>query len=499
MPETARRLEALARAAGNVLVRVEGDPNTKVTGVEYDSRRISGGELFFCIPGRVHDGHTFAAAAAAGGAAALCVERPTGAGLPEIIVSDARPAMARIAAAWWGNPADELVVIGITGTNGKTTTAYLVEAILAADGRTTGLVGTIETRLADEKRPGVRTTPESVDLQRLLSEMRAKKVDAVAMEVTSHGLALDRVEGLHFAASAFTNLTQDHLDFHGSMEEYFAAKRALFTPGRSDRGAVNLDDPYGRALKETVNIPCIGYGVAVGDAEVKAVDVTTGPRGSTFAITTPKGDVRIATPLIGIFNVANCVGAAAVALQTGIDLQAIEAGLGSVQSVPGRFESVDAGQPFVVVVDYAHTPDSLDNVLRAARVTTGQGGRVICVFGCGGDRDRAKRPLMGAVAARLADYVVVTSDNPRTEDPKAIIDAIVAGVVTAKAEGADAVMVDRAAAIDHALRAAGPGDAVVIAGKGHETGQDLGDHTIAFDDRAVAADALRSLGWESAR
>ncbi|MGH2729008.1 MAG: Mur ligase family protein, partial [Actinomycetota bacterium] len=378
MPETARSLEALAQAAGDVLVRVDGDPNTQVSGIEYDSRRISGGELFFCIPGRVQDGHTFAAEAAAGGAAALCVERPTGAGLPEVVVSDGRPAMARIAAAWWGNPGDELVVIGITGTNGKTTTAYLVEAILAADGRTTGLVGTIETRLADERRPGVRTTPESVDLQRLLSEMRARKVDAVAMEVTSHGLALDRVEGLHFAASAFTNLTQDHLDFHGSMEEYFAAKRALFTPERSDRGAVNLDDPHGRVLKETVTIPCVGYGVVAGDAEVRAVDVTTGAQGSTFAITTPKGDVRIVTPLVGGFNVANCVGAAAVALQTGIDLEAIEAGLGSVQSVPGRFESVDAGQPFVVVVDYAHTPDSLDNVLRSARVLTNKDGRVIC-------------------------------------------------------------------------------------------------------------------------
>jgi UDP-N-acetylmuramoyl-L-alanyl-D-glutamate--2,6-diaminopimelate ligase len=499
MPETARALETLAHAAGDLLIGVDGDSATQVTGVAYDSRGVRRGDLFFCVPGRVHDGHDFASDAAAAGAAALCVEKASGASLPEIVVTNARRAMAHISASWFGNPADELVVIGITGTNGKTTTAYLIESILVADGRTTGLIGTVETRFGQQRRPGLRTTPESLDLQRLLSEMRAAGVDSVAMEVTSHGLALERVEGIRFAAAAFTNLTQDHLDFHSSMEDYFDAKRSLFVPGRTDKGAVNIDDTYGRSLKETVAIPCIGYGVLAADAEVRASDVKTRHNGSVFAITTPKGEIHVSTALVGDFNVSNCVAAAAVALQAGVDLGAIETGLASITSVPGRFESVAEGQPFAVVVDYAHTPDSLDNVLTAARGLADKKGRVICVFGCGGDRDRAKRPLMGAAAARRADYVIVTSDNPRSEDPQTIIGEVLEGVVAIRAEGADAVLVDRASAIEHALRAAVSGDVVVIAGKGHETGQQFADRTIPFDDRAKAREVLRSLGRETAR
>ena len=489
MPTPRRRaLSELGGAAGDLLVRVDSD--AEVSGLAYDSSKVSPGDLFFCIPGARADGHDFAAAAAEAGAAALCVERPVDAGLPAIVVSDARRALGRLAAAFYGDPAEKLLLLGVTGTNGKTTTAFLIDAILRADGRTTGLVGTIETRIAGTARPGVRTTPESLDLHALFAEMTGAGVDSVAMEVTSHALALHRVEGLRFAAAAFTNLTQDHLDFHDSMEDYFEAKRRLFTSERLERGAVNADEVYGRRLLETSDVPCVGFGTGP-EADVRAIDVELGPAGSTFQIRTPKGEIAVTSSLAGSFNVSNCLAAAATCLQAGIGLEAIERGLSSGTSVPGRFESIDSGQDFSVVVDYAHTPDSLDNVLRAARgLAERGGGRVIALFGCGGDRDRSKRPLMGTVAARLADFVVVTSDNPRSEDPAAILDAILEGVVAEKPGGADVVDVDRRAAITVAIEAARAGDVVVIAGKGHETGQEFRDHTIPFDDRVVAREVL---------
>lgn len=496
------RLGALAEAAGDLLGGVTEASETEITGLSYDSRRAAPGHLFFCIPGTVADGHEFAAAAAAAGAAALVVERPTGTGLPEIQVSDARRAMARIAAEFYGRPAADMILIGVTGTNGKTTTAYLLESILAAAGHATGLIGTIETRIAGDRRPGVRTTPESLDLQALFAEMRAAGTGAVAMEVTSHALVLHRVEGVRYAAAAFTNLTQDHLDFHSGMEDYFEAKRSLFVPERTDHGAVNIDDPWGRKLLDGATIPTLGFGIAE-DATVRASDVTLRSDGSSFVMTTPEGQVTISTPLAGAFNVYNCLAAAAAALGAGISLDVIERGIAELSTVPGRFESISAGQPFAVIVDYAHTPDSLDNVLRAARRLVGVGGaggkkgRVLCVFGCGGDRDRSKRPLMGSVAAALADYTVVTSDNPRSEDPVAIIDEILEGVIAESPDGADAVLPDRKDAIDHALREAGAGDVVVIAGKGHETGQQFADRTIPFDDRDEARAALGLIGWES--
>jgi UDP-N-acetylmuramoyl-L-alanyl-D-glutamate--2,6-diaminopimelate ligase len=492
MPTPRRKpLAVLGDAAGDLLVEVEGSAD--VTGLAYDSAQVAPGDLFFCVPGTRSDGHDFAAAAAAAGAAALCVERPVDVRLPAIRVRDARRAMGRTAAAFYEHPADELLLLGVTGTNGKTTTAFLIDAILRADGRTTGLIGTIETRIGDAVRPGVRTTPESLDLHALFAEMVAAGVDSVAMEVTSHALALHRVEGLRFAAAAFTNLTQDHLDFHDGMEDYFEAKRRLFLRERLERGAINADEVYGRRLMEVTDVPCVGFGLGAS-AEVRATEVELGVAGSRFRISTPKGDVAVESTLAGSFNVSNCLAAAATCLQAGIGLEAIERGLSSDVSVPGRFESVDAGQPFSVVVDYAHTPDSLDNVLRAARGLAERGdGRVIAVFGCGGDRDRGKRPLMGAVAARLADTVVVTSDNPRSEDPAAIVDEILEGVVAEKAEGPDAVHVDRREAIEFAVRAARPGDVVVIAGKGHETGQEFRDRTVPFDDRTVAREVLREV------
>ena len=487
-------LGSLSASATDLYVDLFGDASTPISGVSFDSREVTDGDLFFCVPGTSTDGHRFGPEAVAAGAAALCVERRLDLEVPQLVVADVRRAMGRISAAFFGSPSEPLTILGVTGTNGKTTTAFLLESILRADGHKTGLIGTIETRVGDRVKPGLRTTPESLDLQRLFAEMVEEGVTAAAMEVTSHALVLGRVEAVQLSAAAFTNLSQDHLDFHSGMEDYFQAKASLFTPERIERGATNVDDEYGRRLL-SAEVPMLGFGVST-DAQVRAEDVAFEPTGSRFTVKTPKGDMDVGTNLIGGFNVSNCLAATAVALQAGIGLDAIEHGLRSLAAVPGRFESIDAGQPFSVVVDYAHTPDSLDNVLRAARGATRE-GRVLCVFGCGGDRDRGKRPLMGAVASQLADVVVVTSDNPRSEDPHAILDQILEGVIAHRAEGPDVVTADRAEAIHEALSRAKAGDVVVIAGKGHETGQQFADHTIPFDDRDVALSVLGELGWSA--
>ncbi|MFN2526645.1 MAG: UDP-N-acetylmuramoyl-L-alanyl-D-glutamate--2,6-diaminopimelate ligase [Actinomycetota bacterium] len=493
-------IDALSAAARDLFIEVRGPRETQVRGLTRDSTAVKPGDMYFCVPGAKSDGHQFAGAAIARGAVALCVQRglDLDPAVTQVVVSDVRRSMGRIGARFWGEPASRMLMLGITGTNGKTTTTYLLNSILEAAGRTTGLIGTVETRIAGRELAGVRTTPDALDLQKLLAEMSSSGVDAVTMEVTSHGLVLNRVEGLHFAVAAFTNLSQDHLDFHAGMEDYFAAKRSLFTPSFAARGAVNGDDPYGRILLREADIPCVAFGTG-DDAAVRAEDVTSDSRGSEFLISHPTGEIKIKTPLIGVFNVSNCLAAAATALQAGVEAGPIEAGIAALKAVPGRFEPVDAGQPFAVVVDYAHTPDSLDNVLRAARrFVAPRGGRVLCTFGCGGDRDRAKRPLMGAVAGRLADFVVVTSDNPRSEDPQSIVDAIVEGVIAEVPEGPADIEVDRRAAIGRVLSEARPHDIVVLAGKGHETGQEFADYTIPFDDRLVAAEELAALGWGKA-
>lgn len=490
---TAVSVERIARAAHDYVARVVGDPSIAVTDVVYDARAVTPGTLFCAIPGQVTDGHLFIPEALDRGAAALMVSRSVEMPVPQIVVSDPRRAMALAAAEFAGRPADHMTMLGVTGTNGKTTTAYLLATILEKTGHKTGLIGTVETRIGDRARPGVRTTPESVDLQKLLAEMRAAAVTAVAMEVTSHGLALGRIEGLRFAAAGFTNLSQDHLDFHASMDDYFAAKSSLFDPARVRAGAINIDDPYGEKLIANATVPCIGFGLST-QADVRATDVRLGPANTSFTLVTPKDSVAVNNPLVGHFNVINCLAAAAISLQAEIHLDAIVAGLNEAPSIPGRFESIDRGQPFTVVVDYAHTPDSLDNVLAAARPLADlHGGRVLVAFGCGGDRDRAKRPLMGTAAARRADIVVVTSDNPRSEDPDAIIGEIIEGVIAARSNGPDHVDADRRNAIEWVLRAARPGDIVVIAGKGHETGQTFADLTIPFDDRVVAGELLEHL------
>jgi UDP-N-acetylmuramoyl-L-alanyl-D-glutamate--2,6-diaminopimelate ligase len=473
--------------------------DAEISALAYDNRRAGPGTLFFCVPGLSRDGHDFAPDAVARGAVALVVERPLGLGVPEVVVESVRAAMGPAAARFHGDPTAELDVVGITGTNGKTTTAFLVRALLEAAGRQCGLLGTVTSFVGGVERPVERTTAEAIDLQRDFRAMRDGGDVACAMEVSSHALRLGRADAIHFAAAIFTNLTQDHLDFHPTMEDYFLAKRALFMVF-PETTIVNVDDPYGRRLADEL---CAAGRSPLTfalerEAAYRAVDVDSGFGGSTFAALTPEGPIALSTPLPGRFNVANVLGAVAAVHALGVPLETIAAALPRAGRVPGRFEPVDEGQPFAVLVDYAHTPDSLENVLRAARPLTR--GRLWCVFGCGGDRDRGKRPLMGEIAARLADRVVVTSDNPRSEPPEAIVEEVLAGIAADRRAERVVAEVDRRAAIAQALAAASAGDVVVIAGKGHEQGQELaGGEKIPFDDVTVAREALRAAAEAAAR
>jgi UDP-N-acetylmuramoyl-L-alanyl-D-glutamate--2,6-diaminopimelate ligase len=465
--------EVLGAAARDV-------PPVDVTALAYDNRLVTPGTLFFCVPGFTRDGHDFAPDAIARGASALVVERPLGLGVPEVRVGDVRAAMAPAAARLHGDPTAALRAVGITGTNGKTTTGYLVRGLLEAAGRRTGLVGTVSAVVGGAERPMVRTTPEAIDLQRMFAEMRDGGDEAVVMEVSSHALALRRADAIHWDVAIFTNLTQDHLDFHPTMEDYFVAKRRLFESG-PEVAVVNVDDPYGARL--AAELPdAIRVGIEAPGAQLRATGISSDATGSTF---TADG-LTLHSPLPGRFNVLNVLGAVAAVRALGVDDATIAAALPHAARVPGRFEPVEEGQPFAVLVDYAHTPDSLENVLRAARPLTA--GRVITVFGAGGDRDRAKRPLMGAVVRELSDVAIVTSDNPRSEDPEAIVAAVLEGA----GPGAEAE-VDRRAAIERAIGMAEPGDIVLIAGKGHEQGQEFeGGRTVPFDDVTVAREALRA-------
>jgi UDP-N-acetylmuramoyl-L-alanyl-D-glutamate--2,6-diaminopimelate ligase len=463
---------------------VAGRAPAEVRDLAYDTRTVRPGTLFFCVRGEHEDGHDFAPEAVAGGAVALVVERPLGASVPQLVVEDARAAMAVAADEFFGRPTRELEVVGVTGTNGKTTTAFLLYSILAAAGRRPGLLGTVESRVGSEHRPAVRTTAEAIDLQRTFREMLSAGNRSCAMEATSHGSELRRLDRVEFAALVFTNLTQDHLDFHGTMDRYFEAKRRLFVEARPP-AAINVGYPHGRELANELrrlgHTELLTFGLAA-EADVRADTLELSASGATLHADA----LVVRTRLRGRFNVENVLGAVAAARLLGIDDEAIVSGIEDVRGVPGRFEPVEEGQPFTVLVDYAHTPDSLENVLRTARELAE--GRLICVFGCGGDRDRAKRPLMGKLAADLADVSIVTSDNPRSEDPLAIIDAIAAGVDGLEIEP------DRRMAIARAIENGEPGDVIVIAGKGHEQGQEFRDHTVPFDDREVAREALRRLG-----
>jgi UDP-N-acetylmuramoyl-L-alanyl-D-glutamate--2,6-diaminopimelate ligase len=458
----------------------------EISDLAYDTRRVGVGSLFFCVPGERHDGHAFAADAVAAGAAALVVERPLSLAVPQVVVDDARAAMSVAAVAFFGDPTRKLQVAGVTGTAGKTTTTFLLHSILAAAGRRPALLGTIETRIGGAPRPAIRTTPEAIDLQRAFREMLDAGDRSVALEATSHGSALGRLAGVRFATLAFTNLGRDHLDFHGTTERYFEAKRRLFVEGERPPAALNVADAHGRRLVDELRAagaqPLLTFGFA-DDAELRPDELELGRWGARFRA----GGIELRTPLRGRFNVENVLAAVASSRLLAVEDDAIAAGVERLRGVPGRFEPVDEGQPFTVVVDYSHKPDALENVLRTARELAS--GRVICVFGAGGDRDRGKRPVMGRIASELADVAIVTSDNPRSEDPGAIIAEIVAGA------GANTeVEPDRAVAIERAVEIGEQGDVVVIAGKGHEQGQEFADRVEAFDDREVVREALRRLG-----
>jgi UDP-N-acetylmuramoyl-L-alanyl-D-glutamate--2,6-diaminopimelate ligase len=463
-------LERLVTALGPLEVR-EGAP-TDIADLAYDTQAVVPGALFFCVPGTRTDGHDFAAEAVERGAAALVVERPLDLRVPQLLVPSARLAMAVAADEFFERPTEELLLAGVTGTNGKTTTTFLLHSIFDAAGMRPGLIGTIESRVGGEARPAVRTTPEAIDLQRTFRAMLDAGDRSCAMEATSHGSELGRLDRARFRALAFTNLSQDHLDFHSSMERYFEAKRRLFTDhDPAPAAAVNVGDEWGRRLADELRrldrAPLLTYGTAA-DAELTAHPALEASR------------------LIGSFNVENVLAAAALSRLLGVPDEAVVEGVAALSGVPGRFEAIDEGQPFTVIVDYSHKPGALEAVLRTARGLTR--GRLICVVGAGGDRDRGKRPLMGRVASELADLAIVTSDNPRSEDPMAIIDEILAGVV-----GSAEVEPDRRTAIAKALGEAEEGDVVMIAGRGAEQYQDIADRKIPFDDREVAREALRGV------
>ena len=458
-----------------------GAPEVEISSLAYSSQSVTPGALFFCVPGFRADGHDFAPTAVERGAVALVCQRPLGLGVPEVLVPDVRAAMGPAAARFYGDPTAELDVVGITGTNGKTTTAFLVRHLLEAGGRSCGLLGTVKRVVGGVEEEVERTTPEAIDLQATFRRMIDGGDRACAMEVSSHALELGRVGGIRFACRVFTNLTQDHLDFHVTMDAYFEAKRRLFR--ESGIAVVNLDDEYGRRIAG--EIECVTFAVD-HEADYRARDVEFDLMGSRFTCQTPAGTLELESPLPGVFNVENVLAAVAVARSLDVPGARIEQALPEFGRVPGRFEPVNEGQEFGVLVDYAHTPDSLENVLRAAREVTR--GRLHLVFGAGGDRDRGKRPLMGAAARRLADRVLVTSDNPRNEAPETIIDQVMEGA------GPDAGReVDRRRAIARAVETAERGDVVVIAGKGHEQGQEFENgRKEPFDDVAVARDALRA-------
>jgi UDP-N-acetylmuramoyl-L-alanyl-D-glutamate--2,6-diaminopimelate ligase len=456
-----------------------GDGAVEVESLAYDSRKVGPGTLFFCVPGEKVDGHEFASAAIEAGAVALVVERELDLSVAQVVVPDARAAMAPLAARFFADPSSELRVVGVTGTNGKTTTAFLIRAILEAAGVQCGMLGTVRQVVGGVEEEVERTTPEAVDLQATFRRMLAAGDAACVMEVSSHALALHRCDAIHFELALFTNLTQDHLDFHADMEDYFLAKRRLFEAGPR-LSVINVDDPYGSRLAR--DFPdAIRIGLDASDAHVRATDLRGDATGTAFAV----DGLRLRTTLPGRFNVLNALGAVVVARELGVDDAAIAAGLAGAERVPGRFEPVDEGQPFAVFVDYSHKPDALEAVLRTARALTR--GRLIVVFGAGGDRDRGKRALMGHAAADLADVAIITSDNPRNEEPGAIIAEVAQGAPHAEQ------VVDRREAIERGVSLANDGDVVVIAGKGHERYQEFEQgRTVPFDDVAVAREALRA-------
>ncbi|MBF1688078.1 MAG: UDP-N-acetylmuramoyl-L-alanyl-D-glutamate--2,6-diaminopimelate ligase [Selenomonas sp.] len=492
-----KRLEELAALLPGA--RIVGDAQTEITSIERDSRRARKGTLFACIVGAHVDAHSFIPDVARAGARAVLTERSSvdvPAGVAVLYVLDLEKALDTIVPFFYGYPARAMRVIGITGTNGKTTTSYLVRAILRHAGRRVGLIGTIQAMIEDEVLPTSNTTPDIIVLQQMLAEMRTRGMDAVVMEVSSHALALGRVAGIEFDTAVFTNLTQDHLDFHKTMENYARAKAHLFelvsAPGAKEgkTAVLNADDAASETMRAYTRCPIITYGVD-HSADLTAQDVQLACDG--MELTLMHGGKRLFhlhTGITGLFNVHNVLAAVGASLAEHVAATDIAAALTAFTGVPGRFELVREGQDFAVIVDYAHTPDGMENVLRTARAVTK--GRIIAVFGCGGDRDRTKRPIMGRIGAEMADIAILTSDNPRTENPTAIVDEVERGVLPVIGDKPYEKIVDRRTAIFHAIGRAQAGDTVVILGKGHETYQILKDGTIHFDDREQAREAIRS-------
>ncbi len=475
-----------------------------IRSVHYRAQDVVPGGLFVAIRGFAADGHDFVDRAVANGAVAVVAQKPTPGAVPVLQVPDTRKALAQIAAAFYAHPSKTMALVGITGTNGKTTVAYILERILDAAGITAGVIGTVNHRCGGQVWPSANTTPESLDLQRLLAEMRKTGATHVVMEVASHGIELKRVEGCAFDVGVFTNLTQDHLDFHGDMTRYWQTKKRLFTEllpagGKPSRAVINRDNRHGRELAREMadRMPALTFGFDAAN-DIWATVAQSDLNGSRGTIHTPAGDLAFASPMVGRHNIENLLAAAGAALALELPREAIQAGLAAAGGAPGRLERVPDDHGRFVYVDYAHTPDALENVLNA--LTEIKAGRLICVFGCGGDRDRGKRPLMGAIAARLSELAVVTSDNPRTEDPERIIGDILPGITPLFSRAyrpaelqngwnkpGYVVLPDRREAIGLAIRLARPGDTVLIAGKGHENYQIIGRETVPFDDGEIAA------------
>ncbi|MBQ8109945.1 MAG: UDP-N-acetylmuramoyl-L-alanyl-D-glutamate--2,6-diaminopimelate ligase [Clostridia bacterium] len=471
-------------------VAVYGDTDVEISGLCVDSRKAAPGALFFCTPGLHMDAHDFAPQAVSKGAVALIVERRLPLDVPQVKVEDVRTAISYVAAEFFGNPADKLMMLGITGTKGKTTTSFLVKAIMDAAGVKTGLIGTVCSMIGEETIPNRLTTPDPIETQTLLRRMVDAGMECVIMEVSAHALDMHRLAGMKFKVGAFSNFSQDHLDYFADMDTYFAAKMKLFAPGVCENIVYNVDDERVNNGVRALGRKAMRIGIRES-SDVYANDIEIGERGCSFLMTWHKRfRTTISLHLAGIFNVYNALMAAGICICAGAGPESIRQGLESVYAVPGRIELLDTGTPYRVILDYAHSPDSLENVLKAVRDTAR--GRMIALFGCGGDRDRAKRPLMGEIAGELADFCILTSDNPRNEDPMQILDAIEAGI---KPTGCEYVVIEnRREAIRFALNHAGAGDVVVLAGKGHETYQDIKGVKHPFDEKVVVRELLEEMG-----
>jgi len=484
---------------GTEIAAISGSGEAEINSVAYDSRKVNQGALFFALKGEKEDGNRYVPDALERGAVAIASEAVPGSGVSEPVCwiqmqpGAQRRVLASVSAKFFGYPAASLRLVGVTGTNGKTTTTHLIDSILRAGGMRTGLIGTIAARTPRGQRDAVNTTPESLDLQQMFAEVRDERGQAVVMEASSHALAMDRLWGCHFAAAVFTNLTRDHLDYHKTFESYFAAKRRLFEgtgAGPADAAVINADDPYGKQLAGIAQ-RTLTYGLKNG-AQIKPQKFPLSFSGLEFTAQTPRGKIEVQSRLVGKINVYNILAAIGAAIALEVGDSAIEKGLRELESVPGRFERIAEGQPFLVIVDYAHTDDALRNLISTARELCGE-KRIITLFGAGGDRDRTKRPPMGEAAGNLSDFVVLTSDNPRSEDPLRIINDVLVGLQ--KTDAKYQVEPDREKAIEIAFREAKPGDIVLLAGKGHETYQVLRDGRIEFDDREVARRLLRAQGY----